>query len=105
MVADRAHRGSVRERNARLRYSPDSPGRSDHACVDASSARSAPTIRLRSAQEQTDGVTSSQQIACATALSALRMGRDLFIDRLDAPNPRLERQLAFDPPPRIRGHG
>src|SRR6267154_1910637 len=62
IVADGAHRGSVRERNARLRYWPHRPGRSAQAWVEASNARSTPTIRLRSAHEQTDGVTSTQQI-------------------------------------------
>jgi len=104
MVADRAHRGRARDRNARLRYCPDRPGRRAQACVDASSARSAPTMRLRTAQEQTDGVTSTQQIAWAIALSALRMGRDLFVNGFDTADSRLERQLALDAAAGIHRH-
>src|SRR4051812_11400039 len=85
MVALCAQNASVRLRNARRRYCPARPGTSAHACVDPSSARSAPRICERSAHEITEGVTTIQASPLAHAFSASRIAGHFLVDVLELP--------------------
>src|SRR6185436_9127388 len=120
IVADGAHAASDRLKNARRTYWPISPGTIANACVDPSTARSAPMSRDRTANDRTAGVTTIHAAARAVVLShsrapvsttearqhlaTARERHEPFVDRFDFPHPGGERQLALDPPPRGGGH-
>src|SRR5687767_1208515 len=90
IVALCAQNASVRDRNARLKYCPISPGTSAQACVDPSIARSAPSTRARTIHEITEGVTAIHASTRADRFISSRMSRHFLINGLDPPAPRLK---------------